>query len=90
MQVVWKYPLRVADEQSIQAPMAARPLAVQWQHGKLCLWMLVDVDTPAVDWTVTILGTGHTVDDTLDGETYVGTVQQADGALVWHVFAREA
>jgi hypothetical protein len=85
LKVIWKYPLDVVDEQDIFMPGGAKPLCVQLQHGKPCLWALVDPSRAEVARTVFIFGTGNPAP--VAGVTnYVGTFQQADGRLVWHVF----
>jgi len=85
MKVIWKYPLVVADVQTLLLPEDAQPLAVQEQHGDLCLWAHVDPTKPLVDQQIRMYGTGHLIPDGLDQEEYhIGTVQHYE--LVWHVF----
>jgi hypothetical protein len=87
MKTVWKYPVTIGDEFTLEMPLAAKVLTVQVQHGAPYLWALVD---PAnVDAMRTrrfrLAGTGHPIEDT-DGLKYVGTFQMFGGSLVWHVF----
>ena len=87
MRRVFKYPLALADTQSVEIPDGGTILAVQDQAGQLCLWALVDPARPAASRQIEIRGTGHAVPG--GGEmAYLGTVQQASGGLVWHVFER--
>jgi hypothetical protein len=83
---IWKYPLEILDKQRIRVPLIHEVLAVQMQAGAPQLWVLVDPDMPQVDLVVAIYGTGNPVDSGND-DKYVGSFQQAGGALVWHVFA---
>ncbi len=82
---IFKYPLRIEDEQTFAVPVGTRALSVQFQDNSLCLWAMVEADSVHVTAGVSIRGTGHPCDD-LDSENYIGTVQQEDIGLVWHVF----
>lgn len=87
MLTVWKFPVRVADEFSIDMPTGAKLLTVQTQGGEPCLWALVEDADPKVARKLAIRGTGHNA-DSLDGAAYVGTFQVMGGALVFHLFDR--
>lgn len=83
---IYKYELRVDDEQIVQLPRGAQVLCVQTQRERPCLWCLVDVDAPIEPRTFRIYGTGHPFDrDPLDTR-YIGTFQLRGGQLVFHVF----
>jgi hypothetical protein len=82
---IWKFTLRVADEQGVEMPEGAQILTVQNQGEWLILWAKVNPDARAVKRRIWVVGTGHPMPDVF-GLAYIGTVQQADGALVWHVF----
>lgn len=86
-QQIWKFQLQLDDTQVITMPYAAKILCVQMQYGVPCLWVLCNMDDGKSDRTIDIFGTGHSITD-LFTRTYIGTVQQMDGALVWHVFER--
>jgi hypothetical protein len=68
---IYKYPLRIADEQAVPMPAGARILSVQDQDGQLCVWALVDADvhadtrTPMPRRTFYIVGTGHPLPEAL-------------------------
>lgn len=68
-------------------PVSSRILSVQDQDDKITLWY--EFDTKDKDDLVprhfVIAGTGHPLPDT-HALTYIGTVQQASGRLVWHVY----
>ncbi len=83
---VHKFPLRLADDQFIDLPSGATILAVQDQRGRLCIWALVDTEEKSTTpRRILIVGTGMPVPDVLC-RTYLGTVQQEEGSLVWHLF----
>lgn len=84
---VYKYQLGVGDLQSVEMPRDAQILTVQVQRGTVCLWALVDPDAALVTRRIRIAGTGHVIEG---AHTYIGTVQQMGGALVWHVFEVES
>lgn len=70
-----------------------KPLSVQIQNGRLCLWAVVDLPRVSSEPLgesetlttryVKIFGTGHEVEH-FDDLEYIDTVQ--DGQYVWHVF----
>ena len=84
MNSIWKYPLRIADEQTIDFPEGAEVLAVQVQKGAPCLWVRVDPAAPKTPRKIITHGTGHPVPETTG--RYIGTYQIEGGALVFHVF----
>ena len=83
---IWKYPLAVTDVQSLSWPEFSRPLFVGNQGGTLTLWAMVNPGMEQESVTVSIVGTGHPVDDS-DG-AYVGSA--IVDPYVWHVFVRGA
>ena len=84
MNSIRKYPLRIADEQTIDFPEGAEVLAVQVQKGTPCLWVRVDPAAPKTPRKIITHGTGHPVPETTG--RYIGTYQIEGGALVFHVF----
>lgn len=65
-------------------PDDAVPLTAQMQYGQPTLWYLTNPSTPAPKTReVSLVGTGHDVPENCD---WAGTVQEENGALVWHVF----
>lgn len=86
MNTIWKFGLDLKDEQMIEMPAGAIILSVQYQHGSLCLWALVDPTQTTVGRAIRIVGTGHPADD-VNAHDYIGTVQAHGGNFVWHVFS---
>jgi len=84
---IYKYPLEITDEQAVMMPTLCKIITVQMQHGKPCLWAIVNEhDRISRLRTIDIFGTGNPMDN--QERAYIGTIQQAGGALVWHVFER--
>ena len=88
---VWKYPLEITDEQTLHIPGFSKALSVQtqkdvlFQKDVLCLWVIANADEPSRAVGVRIVGTGCRFFG-IPQESFVGTVQTNNGALVWHVF----
>lgn len=82
---IWKYILQITDEQIIEVPSGAKLLHIDQQEGRLCLWMIVDIESELTKFVVNIVGTGNPVPNELP--PYIGTAQIH--TLVWHVFAGE-
>lgn len=80
---IWKFPLAVMDEQSVDMPPAARILTVQVQNGVPCIWALVEPFDTLQPRNFRVVGTGFEFDGR--GQ-WIGTFQLAFGALVFHVF----
>ena len=78
---VYKYPLKLADEQDLEIQQGAQFLTVAEQQGELVLYARVISDAPKVKRRIRVAGTGH---PRVNGR-YVGTAMMPSG-LVWHVF----
>ena len=83
MRTIWKYELKIKDEQVIDVPFNAIPLFVAEQDGSLCLWAEVDTEKSKTSRFISIAGTGHPVNDLT--RYYVGSALMKNG-LVWHVY----
>lgn len=93
--VVYKYRLAVGAN-CIKLPKYAKLLSVQVQKEPLdaiCLWALVDPNEKTLEERVfAVVPTGAAIpfQNGAGHQTvlpsYVGTVLEANGALVWHVF----
>ena len=80
---IWKFPVSVADQFTVEMPAGARVLHVAVQDGKPYMWALVDPDQPTRLRMFHIRGTGHPVDPDL---VYIGSWMELRGRLVWHLF----
>lgn len=87
--IIYKYPLIVADRQTVSLPKDAEILSVQIQCDALRLWAIVDPDAEDEDRIIEINGTGFEMKDlSKEGlsRLHINTVQVYNGAVVWHVF----
>lgn len=80
--VIWKFSLRVTDEQTIAMSAGAKIQFVDTQHGSVCLWAEVEAPLPTENRIFRIHGTGH--NNITDNEVYVGSCQM--GQFVWHIY----
>lgn len=83
---VYKYAMPVTDVHNVELPEGAEILTVQSQHDEPHMWALVDPDAPMATRTFLLLGTGHSSEDDLSRDDYIGTYQLRDGGLVFHLF----
>ena len=82
--VIYKYPMKITDRQTVELGLGDKPLSVQFQNGKLVMWaMHYPNDLPKLR-NFAIYGTGHKITHECGG--YIGTAQQPINGLVWHVF----
>lgn len=84
---IYKYTLKVTDEQTVMLPEGARVLSVANQGDDMVLYAHVDPRKPEnAKVRVFIYGTGNPaiVPDTA---RFMGTFSQRGGRLMWHVFA---
>ncbi len=86
---IFKYPLRMADTQSVEMPKGAEVLSVQSQGETLCLWALVNTKRPNEKRVFEVFGTGNPIHcDTGIERKFIATAQMPNLPLVWHVFER--
>jgi hypothetical protein len=83
MNIIYKYPINY-NETVIEMPGRGHILDVQTVNNQPYIWVWVDNETPKVTRKFVIYGTGHPMPP-YPGE-YIGTFQQAEGALIWHLF----
>lgn len=89
MQTVYKYNLTWTDEQSLYLPLGAEILSVEFQHGFIVLYAIVNSELLSMQpWEICIAGTGHEIRGYSKAD-FVGTVKTHDGQLMFHVFAKE-
>jgi tRNA U55 pseudouridine synthase TruB len=85
---IWKYPIpKVIDEFTIEMPQDAKVLCVQKQKGISCIWVKTSGKELLEKRRFAIIGTGNPFD--AEGLVYVGTWQEWEGLLVWHLFERK-
>ena len=80
---IFKYPLKIEDEQIIKIPLGYRILTVQVKDNVPCLWALVDDEEKhIISCEIKTVGTGCSLD--VNTWWYIGTYQL--NQLVFHVF----
>lgn len=90
MKTIRKYQLSVIGRQVVPMPAGSVILSAAVQRETICLWAMVDPNTPPVGRVIVIVGTGHEVPAGVAASDFLGTVQLS-GGLVFHVFeCREA
>ena len=82
---IFKYPIKITGKQKIEMPLYAEILSVQMQACGACIWAIVEPEAGTEKRDIRIYGTGHLMGNKENLE-HIGTIQQASGALVWHVF----
>lgn len=87
---IWKYPFSITDRFTLDMPEGAQILTIQNQQDTATLWALVNPQSPRVTRHFIVVGTGHPISLTWARSRYLGTVQQYDGHLVWHIFEGDA
>lgn len=89
VRTIFKYPLRVGVNE-IRLPNNSHILDVQVQRNEIQMWVEQPVsngqgEEPELRTRVfMVYGTGRLIPD--NPGTYLGTVQQLSGALVWHIY----
>jgi hypothetical protein len=83
---IWKFPLRVTDEQAVDMPIGAEILSVQTQHDIPCIWALVNPKIKSRPRVFNIFGTGHEVP--AEKLKFVGSFQVADEDGAFHLFEK--
>lgn len=82
---IFKYPLEIETEQTIELPYGSTILSVINQNDKIVLYAEVHPDKVGyVKKQILIFGTGH--DLYIDRGQFLGTVSLFDGKLVFHVY----
>jgi hypothetical protein len=87
MMTIWKFPLTTTDEQVVQMPRNAVILSAQVQGQDICLWAMVNPESPKEGRHIRIVGTGHPFPEGRYCK-FIGTVQLEGGSLVFHVFEK--
>ncbi len=88
MRAIYKYDAPLTSQPfTIELPKGAEVLAFDEQGGRIYFWAMVDPAAETETRTLHIAGTGHPLPD--EKMRYIGTCQQAGGALIWHLFELE-
>ncbi len=83
MKTIYKYPIKITDEQEIQMPGEVTVLHAGLDpQGVPCVWAMVDSDLPTGPVSILVIGTGNPMPYV--AHTHLGSFVQ--GPFVWHVF----
>ena len=86
---IFKYRFGINDKFTLSMPKGAKVLCVQVQNYFPTIWAEVDRDQPEEVLYFEVFGTGHPMPvDMGIARMYIGTIQQHDGDLVWHIYQR--
>lgn len=91
MRSIYKYTLQInEDTLGLDAPIT-KFLSVQVQKGAIRIWAEVDTDMPDRHFAFCPVGTGWDIGQIhwFDKMTYLDTVQEFGGDLVWHIYYLE-
>lgn len=91
MRSIYKYKITPeTDKLGIDGPIV-RLLSAQVQRSQICIWAEVDTSLPDRHFAIAPIGTGWDLDQLVhfDKMTYLDTVQQYGGDLVWHIYYLE-
>lgn len=83
---IFKYEVQIQDSIVIDLPIDSKILSFQVQNNKPYIWVLVDPAKQTVSRYFTIIPTGTEIEYLDDVLIYIGTIQMAQGALVFHLF----
>ncbi len=87
MLMIYKYILKIADEQVLPIAGFQQILDVQSQDGEIVMWVIINPTVSRVtNIEVRIFGTGRPLPVNLSSYAYMGTTQI--GPFVWHIYYR--
>lgn len=86
MKAIWKFQLSTFGYTMIAMPDGAKILSVQFQGHVLCLWAFIDTENVCRPRTFRVFDTGESIPGDVDVTSWVATVQNPGGTLVYHVF----
>ena len=96
MRSIYKYDIiEDTDNNGYVCGPITKILTAQVQHGTIKIWAEVDTDAPMKKYHIVPIGTGWPIMNSPDGTNildtyrYISTVQLSNGALIFHVYARE-
>lgn len=95
---IFKYPLKVRDEQVIEIPNGAKILTIQTQKRNVltkndlvqpldmpCVWAMVNEQAGMGKKKIVMFGTGHPIESSKNLE-YIGSFQVLNGQQIYHAF----
>jgi len=98
MKAIWRFSVNIRDISMVTMPKGAEILSVGLKDAAspilpnpvsplgISIWALVEVGASTVQREIRVSGTGHSVQDDVSKNNYIGTVILENGALVFHFF----
>lgn len=83
---IWKFQISNTGVFKIGMPKNSKILCVQTQFDDTFIWAIVTPENEIEQREFLVVGTGHILPETQKNKEYIGTFQQLDGSLVWHLF----
>lgn len=83
MITVHKFPFLITDTFPLDMHKGAEVLHVDMQNNTPCIWAKVDTTQHKEKRFFVITGTGHEIPEHCK---YIGTFQQYQGNLIWHLW----
>lgn len=84
MKTIYKYEIGLNDGVNICTHTGIKPLSVNIQNGKACMWAMIDTNAHPTIIKIHIIGTGQPIPL---NSAYIDTIM--DGSFVWHFFYEE-
>ena len=81
MKTIYKYEIGFNDGVNLCTYTGIKPLSVNIQDGKVCMWAMIDTNEYPAIIKIHIIGTGQPIPL---NSTYIDTIM--DGQFVWHFF----
>jgi len=87
---VWKYPLELEEEQTIELPYGSMFLNLIEQNDLPTLYALVNPATKLKEcWQISLRATGQPISGEMPRTSmFIGTVSTLGGKLIWHLWLR--
>jgi hypothetical protein len=84
---IYKYLLKVDEDNEIELPKEARPIHIEMESSlRVNMWVLLDPEASKVMQYFLFFGTGHPIPPDVE-LTYIGTAtNKALSVFVWHLF----
>lgn len=86
MITIYKYPVELLEDFTLDLPQSAQFLDAQLQNDGVYLWARVDTNAPTRTYRFGVHGTGHPMTEFTRSAPHLATFQLADGNLVLHLF----
>lgn len=87
---IFKYALKIVQEQEVKVPICSRVLCAKVQFGNPVIYVIapdVQVTQKFMNITIFMFGTGDEIPDKFERDhSYIGTFKLNEGKLMLHVF----